>query len=204
LSRLHQTLLLCALSASISFLSCAGSVRIPTADIQAGRVTAIYRVQIDDGESGSRKFRLLLFASLPDRLHAEALSAVGTTELIVDGGGDRISIAVVREKIAYVGDAGPESMKKLLGLELSLEELVRILLTGEREGVAVDMERIPERGGGLPRLLEISAEGRSAHFRLKRLRPLPARPELLGTGTPPARMKTLPLDELDRLELPGS
>jgi hypothetical protein len=189
---------------TICLLSCAGGVRLPAEDIRAGKVTAVYRVLLGGGDSEPQKFRLLLFASNPDRLHAEALSAVGSTELIVDGGGGRISIAVMRERVAYVGEAGPETMKQLLGVALSLEELVRILLTGEYDGEGFEMERIPERGGGLPQFLEIRAEGRSARFKLKRLRPMPAKPELLGTGTPPGRMKTLPLDELDGIELPGS
>ena len=192
------------LLASVCLLSCAGSGKIPAADLRAGNVTGVYRVLLQADGAESRKFRLLLFAAEPDRLHAEALSAVGSTELIVDGGGGRISISMVRERISYVGDADPQAMEKVLGVALSLEDLVRILLTGEESGEGFRMERRPASGGLLPDWLKISAEGRSAEFKLKRLRPMRGRPELLGTGAAPERMKVLPLEELEALELPGS
>jgi hypothetical protein len=204
LSNAGRTLLISSLLASLCLLSCAGAARIPPADLKAGRVTALYRVQIEGGGKETRKFRLLLYAAPPDRLHAEALSAVGSTEVIVDGGGGRISVAVVRDNVAYVGEAAPETMQKLIGVALSLDDLVSALLTGECDTETVDMERIPERDRGLPQFLRISAKGREARFKLKRLRPMPARQAGLGTGAPPPLMKTLPLDELDGLELSGS
>jgi hypothetical protein len=186
-----------------SLLSCAGSAKIPLADLRAGNVIGVYRVVLQDEESESRKFRLLLFAARPDRLHAEALSAIGSTELIVDAGGGRIAISIVRDRTAYVGDADRRSLEKVLGIALTLEELVGMLLTGETGHGRFEMERVPESGEGLPRRLRISAEGRSVEFNLKRLRPVRGLPELLGSGAAPARMKVLPLDELDALELPG-
>jgi len=192
------------LLAAACLLSCAGSGKIPASDLRAGNVTGLYRVLLQADGAESRKFRLLLFAAEPDRLHAEALSAVGSTELIVDGGGGRISISIVRERISYVGDADPEAMEKILGIALSLEQLVRALLTGEQSVGSFEMERNPKHGSGLPSWLKISSEGRSAEFKLKRLRPMRGRAELLGTGAAPERMKVLPLEELEALELPGS
>jgi hypothetical protein len=192
------------LLAAACLLSCAGGGKIPTSDLGAEIVTGVYRVVLQGEETESRKFRLLLFAAQPDRLHAEVLSAVGSTELILDGGGGRISVALIRDRIAYVGDDDPETMEKVLGVSLSLEELVRILLTGEDGGGRFEMERIPERGVGLPQRLKISSGGKSAEFQLKRMRPMRTRSDLLGTGAPPERMKVLPLDELDAIELPES
>jgi hypothetical protein len=204
LSRLPIIAAAIVLLASVCLLSCAGSGKIPAADLRAGNVTGVYRVHLQGDGAESRKFRLLLFAAEPDRLHAEALSAVGSTELIVDGGGGRISISIVRERLSYVGDADAAAMEKVIGIALTLEQLVRILLTGEESLESFEMERQPRRGGGLPSWLKISSEGRSAEFKLKRLRPMRARAELLGTGAAPERMKVLPLEELEALQLPGS
>jgi len=192
------------LLAAAGLLSCAGRAKLPLSDWQGGQVMGLYRVVLQGDDIESRKFRLLLYAAEPDRLHAEALSAVGSTELVVDGGGGRISISIVRDGLAYVGEADPRTMEKILGVALSLRQLVRLLLTGETLGVSCEVQRSPESGDGLPALLKISAQGRSAEFRLKRLRPMSGRPELLGTGAAPERMKVLPLEELEALELPGS
>jgi hypothetical protein len=186
-----------------SLLSCAGSAKIPLSDLRAGNVIGVYRVVLRDEVNEARKFRLLLFAARPDRLHAEALSAIGSTELIVDAGGGRIALSIIRERTAYVGDADRRTLEKVLGIALTLEELVEILLTGEIGQEHFEMERVPERGEGLPRRLRISAEGRTAEFNLKRLRPVRGLPEMLGSGAAPEGMKVLPLDELDAVELQG-
>jgi hypothetical protein len=204
LSRSRAFAVATILLATACLLSCAGRSEISLTDLQGGNVMGVYRVVLQGEETESRKFRLLLFAAEPDRLHAEALSAVGATELIVDGGGGRITISIVREGVSYVGEADPEAMKKVLGVALSLEDLVRMLLTGGEGSSGFRMERSPASGGLLPTWLKISSEGRSAEFKLKRLRPMRGRAELLGTGAAPERMKVLPLEELEALQLPGS
>ena len=61
---------------------------------------------------------------LPDRIHGEILSPVGTTEAIFDGGNGRIAVTLPRDRVSYVGDGDAAAMAKVLGVRLSLEELV--------------------------------------------------------------------------------
>jgi hypothetical protein len=159
---------------------------------------------IIDGESRSRKFRLLLFAEHPDRLHGEVLSAVGTTEMIVDAGGGRMSVAFTRDRLAYVGEADPESMEKIMGIGIPLAAVVQSILTGAPGDGGYEVLRTPATGEGLPRELEIGAAGGRLILKLKRLRPAPSSPGVLGTGTPPEGMTVLPLEELKAVELPES
>ncbi len=188
----------------MALLSCAGGRRGPSTDLPTAEAVGLYRATVFDAEGGSRRFRLLLFAARPDRLHGEVLSAVGTTEMIVDAGAGMMSVTFTRDRLAYVGKADPEAMEKIMGVGLPLTAIVSSLLAGAPVDGGYEVQRVPAAGGGLPRELHISAAGGKLVLRLKRLRPAPSRPEILGTGAPPDGMTVLPLEELEALELPGS
>ena len=76
------------------------------------------------------------------------------------------------------------------------EQEARGVLEGARGGEPYAIVREPE-APGLPRSLEITAEGRSLGLQLKRLRPLTTPAEELGNGRPPEGMETLPLERLE-------
>ena len=71
--------------AGLLLLAGCGGGRKSTRDLAQGPHAAVYRARFEPtpGER-ARKFRLLVYAAEPDRLHGEILSAVGTTELILD------------------------------------------------------------------------------------------------------------------------
>lgn len=158
----------------------------------------LYRARLEDAGGRSERFRLLLFAAAPDRIHGEVLSPMGTTALIFDGGGGRIAITLVRDRIAYAGTAGPEVFEKLIGVPVRLEDLVESLLTGGGGG-AQRVVREPAEREGLPELYEISAGGRSLELQLKRLRSLDRWSGGLGTGEPPGELEPLPLERFQPL-----
>ena len=130
----------------------------------------LYRARLQEPDGASRKFRLLLFASLPDRLHGEVLSPVGTTELVVDAGGGRIAVTPVDEKISYVGESSPEIFEMLFGIPLELDRLVAAILAGEPPGGGLRLDRSPA-GAGLPFRVALEAEGRSLALELRRAQP---------------------------------
>ena len=165
----------------------------------------LYRARIvaDGGEE--RRFRLLLYAVLPDRVHAEVLSPLGAPLLLVDGGEGRLAVTFVREGDAFVGPSSPDALGHVLGLPLGLGELVPVILTGKGTASGWRCERQPEGTPGLPQRLVLEAEGGARLLlELKGLRPLAADPETLGTGQAPAGVRLRPLDELaeasDRLD----
>jgi hypothetical protein len=180
----------------LSWLGCAARGGRLQDGPETGPTFGLYRARLTDAEGQVEKFRLLLFAASPDRLHGEVLSPTGNTVLIFDGGQGRIAVTFVRDRVAYVGPAGAEALDKLVGVPLTLDEMVRGLLEGARGGEPYSIVREPDEAG-LPQSIEIRAEGRSLGLQLKRLRPLQAPPEGLGTGNPPEGMELLPLDRLE-------
>lgn len=185
-------------------LACAGRGGVPARATWEPPAAALYKVRLEGGaDEKTRKFRLLLFAELPDRLHGEVLSPLGRTELIADAGDGRISIFFVRDRIAFSGAVEPRVIEDLLGIKLSLEELVAGLLTGEVANRDVELQRFPESGSGLPERLEIRVEARSLVMQLKRRQELRVDPAELGTGVPPPGAEVRPLESLDAGELPG-
>jgi hypothetical protein len=155
----------------------------------------IYRGRVSVADGKSRRFRLLLFADHPDRIHGEVLSAMGSTEMIVDGGGGRLAVTLPREGISYVGQAREEILERILGVRLNLQELVQGLLSGELNHEAYSVVR--EAGeGGLPSGIEFRSAESTLRLELKRLKPLRVDPRGLGKGEPPAGTRVRPLDEL--------
>jgi hypothetical protein len=145
---------------------------------------------------------LVLFAELPDRLHGEVVSPVGSTLLVVDAGEGRISVARMRDRLAYVGQASPEVIEGLLGVRLSLGDFVSTLLTGEPEAQGYRVVRTAPPGAALPDRLEIIAAPNSLSLQLKRRRALESGTNQLGRGRPPDGMELRDLAELDLGALP--
>jgi hypothetical protein len=161
----------------------------------------VYRATLEAPSGKTRRFRLLLYATLPDRLHAEILSPVGTTEAIVDGGSGRLAVTVPRQRVTYVGDSDDEALGKVLGIPVSLETLVGVLLGEEEHAAELEAQRRPRRGAGLPDGLLLHGGGSRLELRLKKKRPLRVSTATLGNGEPPPGTDLLSLEELDRSDL---
>lgn len=165
----------------------------------AGPAVGLYKARLEETGGRSEKFRLLLFAAAPDRLHGEVLTPVGGTALVFDAGAGRIAITLVRDRVAFAGVAGPEIFEKLIGVPVRLEQLVESLLSGGSGGGGVTVVREPAGREGLPERFEIAAGGRSLELQLKRVRALDRRDGGLGTGEPPDGLELLPLERFEPL-----
>jgi hypothetical protein len=162
-------------------------------------VVGLYRARLAEADGRSEKFRLLLFAAPPDRIHGEVLTPVGGTVLIFDGGGGRIAITLVRDRVAFAGPAGPDVIEKLIGVPVRLEDLVDGLLTGAPPSASFELLREAEVGEALPERFEISSGGRSLELQRRRLRVLDRPEGGLGTGEPPPGLELLPLERFEPL-----
>lgn len=180
-------------------LACAGRGNRLPAGPGAGPMVGLYKARLEESAGRSERFRLLLFAAPPDRIHGEVLTPVGGTALIFDGGGGRIAVTLVRDRVAFAGPAGPEVIEKLVGVPVGLEELVESLLSGSRPAGASVVLREPGGREGLPERFEISAGERSLQLQLKKMRNLGRPDGGLGTGEPPEGMELLPLDRFEPL-----
>ena len=156
----------------------------------------LYKGRIEDGEEKPRRFRLLLYAELPDRIHGEVLSPLGTPQLIVDGGAGRLAVTFVREGESFVGPSSAEDLGRILGIRLGLHDLVGALLTGECDSGDYRLERSDDPVPGLPQTLSIRGSSSSLTLDLRRIRPVATDPAALGTGRPPAGTTVRPLGEL--------
>lgn len=144
----------------------------------------------------TRRFRLLLFAAPPDRIHAEVLGPVGSTEVVLDGGDGVVAISFPGERLAYVGPDEPYALERVLGLAITSSDLVGALLAG-RPVAGVEVER-DGRDGGLPRRCALRAGDRSLAIELKRTRRVRARADELGRGEALPGMRVRPLEALGR------
>jgi hypothetical protein len=137
----------------------------------------------------------LLYAALPDRIHAEVITPLGSTVLILDGGNGRLSVTFVRDDLAFVGSAEPEALGAVLGVELPLDRLVAGLLTGELPDVRYSVDRVALSDPGLPESMTIAGEGQQLELRLRKLQPQRAAETRLGTGEPRPGVQRRPLSE---------
>lgn len=192
--------------AGLLLLAGCGSGRIPNRDLAQGPYAAVYRARFESapGER-ARKFRLLVYAAEPDRLHGEILSAVGTTELILDAGGGRVSVFFVRDRIAFVGPADADLLDTLLGIPLRVEDFVQALLGKRPEDsqLASGAWTLVPPGQTYPDTVRLEDGERNFELRLKRIRPIRADPATLGTGRPPRGAEQRPLEDLDPETIPG-
>jgi hypothetical protein len=169
-------------------------VRKPGAD--AGPTVGVYRCRIGESDGRTHKFRLLLWAELPDRFHGEVIHPLGGTELIIDGDGERLLVAVIRERLAFVGPPAADVMRQVIGVDLPPQELVQVLLTGRGARDDYRAERQGGPGPGLPERFEIERDGRRLTLQLRRLDALRADPDELATGEPPEGFEVHPLADL--------
>jgi hypothetical protein len=182
--------------------ACAGGRRHEPVTEPDGAMMGVYRTRLEDSLGQSRRFRLLLYATLPDRIHGEILSPVGSTEVIVDGGAGRVAVTLPRKRVAYAGEADAAALEKVLGVRLSLEDLVGTLLGQDIPTDGYEVTREPVGQPGLPEVLQIEGAGGRLLLRRKSLQPLRVSTATLGNGEPPPGMELRPLTSLDSIELP--
>jgi hypothetical protein len=135
-------------------------------------------------QGGVVRFRLLLHAAWPDRLHAEISGPVGGSAWIVDAGEGRVAVVDLSRKVVYSGGADADTVDLALGVRASASDLVAALLSGRPLPPPVEMSRRAGEPGALPSMFEVR-EG-SRHVRLVRqklLRRATVRP--IGTGRVP-------------------
>ena len=195
----------CALAGLLLLGGCGGG-RKPNRDLTAGPHAAVYRARFEPGYGErARKFRLLVYAADPDRLHGEVLSAVGTTEMILDAGGGRVSVFFVRERVAFVGPADAEVLDALLGLPVRIEDFVLALLgrPPANSALASRSWKLTGAGQAYPDTIRLEDGERSFELRLKRIRAIRVDPLTLGTGEPPPGAEQRPLEDLDPESIPG-
>ena len=161
----------------------------------------MFRVRLEQPDSKPRKFKLLLYVALPDRLHGEIVSPVGTTVMVFDGGGGRLAVTYVRDRTSFVGASRADAVERVFGVPVSLEGLVRALWRGEPIGDGWQVER-EGPAGGLPVRFEISSHRRRLTLELKKYQTLRTPTERIGIGEPPAGTTVLPLEDLARHEAP--
>jgi hypothetical protein len=164
---------------------------------------ALYRARVRLRDGDTRGFRLLLFAASPDRLHAEALGPTGAPHLVVDGGGGRIAVAFPGEGLAYVGEASPGTLGRVLGLPVTLQDLVGFLTEGRDPGVPGLVLRRDPAGAGLPRGAQLTSGGAALELSRRQWRPAPPDPAALGVGHAPRGLEVRPLAELPDLGFPA-
>jgi len=192
------------LLAATLLLTCCVSGRRPPA--LAGREPAsfgVYRGSFRERDGTASRFRLLLFAELPDRMHAEVVPPVGGPRLILDGGGGKLAVSVVDRRTAYVGSAEADSVLRAIGAPVPLSSLVRALVLGEDPSAPdVTIVREPEERPGFPEIFEIRWEGRILRIDLVKMQPMRGTGPSIGSGTPPEGFSVHPMDEIDEDEGP--
>jgi hypothetical protein len=199
---LYPLILLILVALLLLSASCAGRGSIDAMPESNAASMGVYRARVSDGEGQHKKFKLLLFAELPDRLHGEIVSPVGSTVAIFDGGAGTLSVSLLRERLAFVGNSGPEALERVCGLPISLSEMVHGLLGEGVKDRDVLVTRTPANDGLLPAMLEITASGNTLHLELRRVQPVRGPLDALGTGRPPAGLEIRPLEELTLYPIP--
>jgi hypothetical protein len=180
----------------LALACCACAARsAPPGTVPSAPVFGVYKSVLHDAEGESHRFRLLLWAAHPDRLHAEVLAPLGQTRLIVDGGAGEICVTVVPEAVSYAGEAGAEALERILGIRIGLEELVQALMGTRSSGDGYTVERSGGRSR-LPDRVEFRTGAAGLRLVLKDLRALAESAEPLGSGTPPPGTRVRPLEEL--------
>ncbi len=160
----------------------------------AGPMMGVFRVAVEEAGEKTRRFKLLLFAGAPDRLHGEIVSPVGTTVAIFDGGAGRLAVTFPRDRTAFVGVAREDALERIFGVPISLEGLVTGLLGGDEQPAESRIDRIGPIDE-LPERFTLSSEVRRLVMERRKLQPIRGdRP--IGNGEPPPGMQARPLEEL--------
>lgn len=154
-----------------------------------------YRATYRDATDRVSRFRLLLYAELPDRLRVEVLAPIGGARWIVDGGEGRLAVLFLDERVAYSGNADAQALERILGARLGLSALVEAIVSGSRGSGGPDFDREPAREPGLPRRFDLrSGAGR---LRLERTSWKEVRGGgPIGRGSVPPAFELRPLSEL--------
>jgi hypothetical protein len=179
-----------------------GGRQAPATTPATGPAAGVFKVRLEQEGEKPRKFKMSLFAELPDRIHGEIGSPVGTTVVVFDGGNGRLAVTFVRDRVAYVGPADAESVRRTVGIPVTLRGLVSSLMTGRPDSAELTVVR-EGPSPGLPDRLEISGDGRRLTLELTKRRTLRVAPDSIGTGEPRAGLEVRPLDELRLREDPG-
>ena len=190
-----RTVAILVIAVAAMAVACPGQRRPPDGAADGDRF-GVYRGRFIDPEHSSRKFKVLLFAALPDRFHAEVLPPVGGPALIIDGGSGRLAVTVNSREAAWVGEAREEVLEAILGFPVTLESLVSALIQGTALPGPVEISRTPRTGAGLPRSFELGLEGRELRLELQRTSKRGRGSYAIGTGTPPPGVDVHPLDDL--------
>jgi hypothetical protein len=179
----------------IAAVSCAGSTGVRRVPEGSGPLIGVYRATLDDGTGARRHAKLLLWAAAPDRLHAELLAPVGGVRFVLDAGGGAACVVDVGEATAYAGDSGPAALAGLVGVGVSIGDIVAALLSGASpEDVRV--ERSGGAPGELPDRLVLAQGARALELERVRFERGSGGNGELGTGRPPAGMRLLPMSAL--------
>lgn len=165
----------------------------------------VYRARIDSADGDTRRFRMRLFVTHPDRLHAEMSGAVGGPKLIVDAGRGRLALTVVDDAISYVGGTSRADVRRALGIDVSVAGFVEAFLDGVSPDGEIAFSRSPEAPGSLPERFEVAVEGGTLRIERKRVQALPAGgSDSLGAGVPPGGTEIRPLFEIGEGGLLGA
>jgi hypothetical protein len=176
---------------------CAGRRASVAGVVEGLPMVGVYRGRVETAAGEARRFRLMLYVSRPDRLHGEILGPFGGPQLIVDGGGGQLSVTSVRDRVAYVGPARPEIVRRVFGLSLSVEAIVRAVLDGVLDDPDYTLIRSDEVAGSLPSSIAIHSDDFELRMDLRRARPLENGSPVLGRGSPPPGMEVRPIEELE-------
>lgn len=159
--------------------------------------SAIYKGRFTSPDGEKVRFRAWIWAEPPDRLHVELFGPMGGTRLAVDGGGGRLAVALVQDKVAFAGEAGGRELSPLFGVSMTLTEMVSALTGGGRPAGLTVWRRDADAGGGLPLRLQVGSDRGLLELTRMQVRPVPASAShSLGTGEPPASLPVRPLAEL--------
>lgn len=192
----RPTIAVLAIALTAAVAACSGHRRVqPGGGVPAERF-GVYRAKLTESGESPRKAKVLLFAALPDRLHAEVLPPIGGPALILDGGDGRLAVTVGSREAAWVGEAGEDVLESILGFPVTLDALVRSLLQGAALEGPVQISRAPESGSGLPRSFSMVLPGRELRLELQRTRERGRGAYAIGTGTPPPGVEVHALEEL--------
>jgi hypothetical protein len=185
----------------LATVACATSQHEAGVPAGAGPLVGVYRAAIDDRTGAARRLKLSLWAERPDRLHVEILGPVGGVTLILDAGGGNTCVVDTGAATAYVGTDGPDAIEALIGVRVSVAEVVAALLDGAPpRGLAVTRDGAVD--GSLPAKIRIVDGARSIELARIRFERGTTDPRSLGTGTPPGSIPVHPLEDLGRAGAP--
>jgi hypothetical protein len=171
----------------------------PSAESRSADV-GIYRATLLRPGEDAVRFRAMVFAELPDRLHAEVLGPIGGVVLVIDAGAGRLAVTVPQQRLTFVGEANAGNTNRVVGIPLAPSEMVEALLVGELARSDVEVRREPARNSALPRKLDVSVSGTTLRLELRTVERA-SLGRAAGTGTPPPGAEPLRLDSAESQDI---